>query len=584
MSKNKEVEKFTSEVEDAVNSGMTPVGGDGNILNFINEHAYESGFGNSYDPEDPVHQRMQSECQGCGDGRRSGTLMGTDATMLDYSQQQFIPVPSAGTEGLGYAVWGPMNAMPSAIFKASAAHPFTASALDYVERTLFGLGPRIMYRISRYSGGTVTHEEVPYEEAEVFLRAEVVRLLGKLEEMDNGLDPKIYGFTSSKTYAEQIREEYRQSLQRAREALYSYLDTKERLERFLENNNISILYKKWIADTIRLGICFPMIGLSRGRAGKWNPEIVQVDMRDACVMRLEQRNPDDGYDVENVYYSEVWRDEANGHLVSSEYVAYPALMPERALGKLRDTVKRNQRTKASDRPYWFCCPNYNPTPTKPYYPQPSWWSVFPSQVYQYASTIIYDKASARRNSTMWGKILFINTAYLAQIYAQAGDAGKTQEGQRKIRMGIYKRVEDFLRRRDNNGKLLVMDSYPSADEKQMIDSVRIVDVPSPAAAQASASEIAEIASLISYSFGVNMDLVGSRPGTASGGSGTAQRELHLLKNGQLSSERMTFTDFWNNFVFRFNGYDRHFVMTVPYPTLTTLDNSKTGIQVLSDSE
>lgn len=186
---------------------------------------------------------------------------------------------------------------------------------------------------------------------------------------------------------------------------------------------------------------------------------------------------------------------------------------------------------------------------------------------------------------MWGKILFINISYLQQIFAQAGEEGKTKEGQKKIRQGIYKRVEDFLRRRDNNGKLLVMDSYPSSDEKQMIDSVRIVDVPAPStAASTSASEIAEIASLISYSFGVNMDLVGSRPGTSSSGSGTAQRELHLLKNGQLSSDRVGFTDFFNNFVFRFNGYDPRFVMTVPYPTLTTLDNSKTGIKVISDNE
>jgi len=450
-----------------------------------------------------------------------------------------------------------------------------------------------MYRISRYSGGTVTHEEIPYKDAEVYLRAEVARLCAKLdvltETMDNNPIERVVDMTASAKqpggYRKMLVQEYEGALLMAQEDLASYLKTKDRIDRFLNNNNIGLLYKKWIADTIRLGICFPMIGLSRGRSGKWSPEIARVEMRDACVMRLEQRNPDHEYEIDNVYYSEVWRDESATKLVGMEYVSYPALMPEHALKRLHEVVAASQRKKVSERPYWFCCPNYQPTPTKPYYPQPSWWSVFPSQVYQYASTIIYDKASARRNSTMWGKILFINTAYLQQVYAQMGEDGKTKEGQEKVRAGIYQRVEQFLRCRDNNGKLLVMDSYPSADEKQMVDSVRIVDVPSPSvAATTSASEIAEIASLISYSFGVNMDLVGSRPGTSGSGSGTAQRELHLLKNGQLSSDRASFVDFWNNFVFRFNDYDPHFVMTVPYPTLTTLDNSKTGIKVLSDNE
>lgn len=580
---------YKEEIKKIMGEGFTPVNGEGNI---INDLVYETGFGESFDSKDPVVQRLSAENSCMGDGRRSGILMGTNATMLDYPQQ-IMPIPSAGDPDLGYAVWGPANAMPSAIFKAAASHPFTASALDYMERTLFGLGPKVMYRISRYSGGTVTHEEVPYQDAEVYLRAEITRLYSKLDGLTDCDEGSPIGFAENllskpnetKSYKQKLVEATEQALERAQNDLEKYLQTRIKLERLLEDNNIGLLYKKWIADSIRLGICYPMIGLSRGKAGKWSPEIVRVEMRDACVMRLEERNPKNGLDIDHVYYSEVWRDDSATKLVSIEYVAYPCLMPEHALKKLKRTVDKNQRKKISERPYWFCCPSYQPSPTKPYYPQPSWWSVFPSQVYQYASTIIYDKASARRNSTMWGKILFINISYLQQIFAQAGEEGKTKEGQKKIRQGIYKRVEDFLRRRDNNGKLLVMDSYPSSDEKQMIDSVRIVDVPAPStAASTSASEIAEIASLISYSFGVNMDLVGSRPGTSSSGSGTAQRELHLLKNGQLSSDRVCFTDFFNNFVFRFNGYDPRFVMTVPYPTLTTLDNSKTGIKVISDNE
>lgn len=594
--------EFTRQWHQAEADGLVAVTSDGKLLG-----THVSGFGDNYDLDDPVTLRTKSESRMCGGGSQP-ILMGRSATMLDFGQQQFTNIPGVGTEGLGYARWGRGNALPLAMYQASASLPYTASALDFLDRTFFGLGAKPVYVIARSSGGTVTHEEVDYRDAEVYLHERVLQLMSKLEQLTSedtredgvitpspsddqssrvvslpglsGLSPS--GERGEGLYRPKLIKHLEGMLAVANADLEAYYASRAKIDNLIQSNNIPFFLKRWIYDTVRLGICFPLVGLSRDKAGDWKPQIASLEMRDACVMRLEQRDPARQFRINNVYWCEKWRDIPNGVFSDGDAVTFPCINPEHPLKDINDIVNSNKRTRVAERPYWLCYPCYTPTPTKDYYPQLPWWSIFPSQVYQYAATMIYDKATAKQNSTMWGKILFINTAYLAQIFAQAGEEGKTAEGQAKIRKSIYDSVENFLKRRDNNGKLLVMDSYPSADEKQMIDSVRIVDVPRNDDVKASASEIAEICSLVSFSLGVNMDLVGSRPWSTSSATGTAQRELHLLKNGQLSPDRVTFTDFFDHFVFPFNGIDPHFRMRLFYPTLTTLDNSKTGTVEQSD--
>ena len=614
--------EFTHEVERAHNDGMCAIDPDGNIIFDVSNistcrdiaskpiddmlsgmETAEADKIKSYDENGHPILNQQSVFGGsCG-----GLLITGNASVLDWSQHSYVPVHGCGTDHLGYVVWGYGNTWPGQVFRSAANLPVVASIIDYMERTLFGLGPQVMYCITRYSGGTVTHEEVPYKDAEVYLKERVAQILGKLEAYDDD-EPKdavsdtirkAEGFIAegspqkSKSYRQRMIEHYEMELHEAEAELDKYRKDVEFLDSFLERNNLSYFYKRWNADVVRLGICWPMVGLERGRADRWEvdenggktrkPRIVDIDIRESDVMRFEQPNVNNGMKIEHVYYSERFRTDPNGLMAAGDIVAYPSIMPDHAFTDLRNNVTANAKKPISERECWFCCPNYHPTPTKPVYPQMPWWSIFPSQVYQYACTLIYDKNSARRNSTMWGKILFINTAYLSMIFNQAGEKGKTPEGQQEIRNAIYGSVENFLRNRDNNGKLLLMDSYPSADESKMMDSIRIVDVPRNADYKASEKELSEIYSLISMSCGVQMPLIGSSP-VSKEITGTAQRTMHLLKNGQLAPDRITFTDFFNKFIFRYNELSHKFKMVVNYPTLTTLDNSKTGTIDMHDGK
>lgn len=518
------------------------------------------------------------------DGMRRGGLMGNDATMLDYSQSVSIPIEGAGTEGLGFIPWGRHNDLPTKIFRISASLPYTAQALQYLADTATALGPRLMYQLARYSGGTVTDEMIPYENAGVWLRQRERELMEKLisltpsEPSASSALSAPSAFITPSALNTSLRASYEQELSQIQEDYKEWLRTMEEVKEFHERNNLDQHYHHCMEEDVRLDIYFPTVGLSRGGSGKWNPRIVAIDVLDAACTRFEEK--DENWKINCVYFSKRWRDDvfvskANAvvNAANGEVVTYPVSLPEHNFTDITEYAKANQRTRVGSRQLWWCCPLYNPTPTKEYYPQPAWWSIFPSQVFQYASTLIYDKAIARKNSTMWGKILFINTSFLQTVFMQLGIEGD-QEKQKEYRQKIYQKVDDFLRRRDNNGKLLVMDSYMSADEKNLIDSVRIVDVPQASEKDSDASlQIAT--SAVFFALGVHPALVGAEPGKT-GNSGTFQRELHLLKVTQLSSRQRRYLAFLNS-IARFNGWDPHAVYVIKQATLTTLDNSKTGV-------
>jgi hypothetical protein len=216
----------------------------------------------------------------------------------------------------------------------------------------------------------------------------------------------------------------------------------------------------------------------------------------------------------------------------------------------------------------------------PYYPRPAWWSIFPSMVYEYARTLIVDKAIARNNATMWSKIIFIDQEYLSRIFDMQG--AETPEEQEKIRNDIYHRVNTLLQRKENNGKTLLMDKYLGPDGKTVQYSIEIVDVPQPSSGAETKDELEEISSIIFFAFGVHPALIGATPGKSGSTGGTFQRELMLIKQNLLDPARSLYLKFLQN-IYAFNGWDSdHAVWKVSDLVLTTLDRSKTGTEEVTN--
>ena len=480
-------------------------------------------------------------------------------SMFDAKQSNPKPVQKEGRKSaLGYIPWGPADNLPNQIFRYAGALPYTAAALRYLIDLTVGLGPALTYRWTRWTGGTVRTDNIPWEDAGVMLRARIDELERQRQER---------GFITFP--GNQPDKE----LEQLKKDLKEWDRTDVEVKEFMQNNNLEHHFQKCMTDYHHLGIFFPTYGLTRGRTGGWNPKIVRVGHIPAICARLEQM--DEQWRVNHVFFSELWRRDTTPELEHKDYVEYPALMPDDDLSHLREVVKANQHTQVRRRPLWFCAPSFQPTMGAPYYPRMAWWSIFPSLIYEYASTLVFDKAVARKNATMWGKIIFINLSYLKQIYNQLG--ADTPEKQEEVKRKIYESVNEFLKRRENNGKTLVLESFLSQDEKTLWKSVEIVDVPQAASGAQTKDELEEISSIIFFALGVHPALIGATPGKSGSTGGTFQRELQLLKMQQISPIQRLYLRFLQN-IARFDGWDHHAEWIIRQQVLTTLDRSGTGLE------
>ena len=516
--------------------------------------------------------------------------------MFDSKQSNPTPVENAGTPGFGYIPWGPDNDLPNKIYNLVASLPYTAAAIKFLIDVTVGRGPKLMYKWARYAGGTVEEELVPYEHAGVLLRNRIRELRNELTRHNSDFSEEGGEEGSQKTSSpppgsailwndaigsnpdnagkepEPGTLEYEISqLERDYKIWAGVLPEHER---FVSENNLTLHFLECMTDYMHMDIYLPTVGFEIGKAGEWNPKIRAVDrIQDVCG-RLEQM--DSMLRVNYVYYSEKWRQDSTAELGGKDIVAYPAVQNKTMLNGWRKIVEKNKRTRVKERPSWVACPIRYPSMQNPYYPRPPWWSIFTSMVYNYASTLVVDKAIARENAVMWSKLIFIDQDYLARICDLEG--AETTEEQEKIRNDIYNRVNKLLQNKENNGKSLMMDKYVAADGKTVHYSIEIVDVPQPASGADTKDELEEISSIIFFAFGVHPALIGATPGKSGSTGGTYQRELMLIKQNLLDPARSLYLKFLQN-IYAFNGWDSaHAVWKVSDLVLTTLDRSKTGTE------
>jgi hypothetical protein len=287
--------------------------------------------------------------------------------------------------------------------------------------------------------------------------------------------------------------------------------------------------------------------------------------------------------IHHCYFSDQWRTlSANGikkmttvaNPESQKITMYQAAMPQSLLHELRYIVESNQKTAAGRRPMWVVCPTFFPSLNKPYYPQPAWWSVFTSKAFDFSATILYDKYKQRENSTSWGKIIYISLDYLNMIFADEGIGGD-KDAQEKYIEELDNNVEQFLQRRENNGKMMrqFMWTDQKGDEHYNVKIVDVADTKQDEV-KAGKDELELSTSPIFLALRVDPRLVGV-PMVHSSNGGTALREMALLKQQQLNPKQKLYESFLNAIV-RFNQWSERAEFHIKQQTFTTLDNSKTG--------
>ena len=474
-------------------------------------------------------------------------------------------VDKVGAKDRGYINWGANNQLPNLVALYTSLLPYTAAGVKFNADVAHGLGPVPVYRYHHFSNQTVMTKEVDYRAAGMLIRSQIVELTRQqtaaLREEDT-------------TTAEAI------SLQIARleEDYKEWRETNEFLEIFLRDNNLNTIFLKLFADMCHLGICFPELQLDAQRSeAVWRPRITHLRHRSALTCRLERM--DDEGRIRHIYVSNRWLDHSSKDANDDFAIdALPALDPDAPAASLEEVVAQTRLggKKESRRPTRVILPSAYNTMGRPYYPQPSWWTVFGGKIYSYASSIISDRVTRRENNNMWGKIVYIHALYRKELYDRA--AATTDEERAKIDDKLNAQINEFLRDKRNNGKILHTDSLLTPDGRE-IDAVRIVDVPNVAQGEANANrtELEEVASIIFFALEIHPDLIGASPGSKSSSGGTYQREMYEMKKLLMAPTQQivlgalrTMSDF--------NKLDRNLVWRIRSVSLTTLDRNKTGLE------
>lgn len=536
---------------------------------------------------DFIHAQLQTASSAFDGGNGGKHRVAT--AFSSSGQEHKGGVDNIGTKDLGWMDWGAGNNIPNVVSLLSSILSYTAAGWKFNNDLCIGRGPEPMYHYTQYVGGNITEKDIPYLSADKLIRGLII---DKQRELRNISPSNDLSFSENSDFNvdddEDIKRTLKEEISELQKDLEQWKTTSEELREFLNNNNLKHVYLSLSGDMQMLWMCFPEILLNQQAiddkgnpvdSKTWKPKAVGLSYRPAHSCRLERMDKDNR--INYVYVSNSWMDQpfvtSNG--TDASFAAYPALSPTSPVADLQKAVREARQSNVSkeERPTRFIFPSYYPTVGRPYYPVPSWHSIFSGDIYEYLSTIISDRYNRKKNSNIIGRIIYIHNAFLQQLFVQE-KVGSNTAKQDEIRDKLYKEINTWLGNRDNSGQSLIAFTFIGTDGKEH-KSFEIVEVESSSkdSVAANEKETAEVSSIIFMSMGLDSQLLGSSPLSLLGkGGGTDLRERYLLKQIQMSPTQQILLQALE-VVSRFNEWDDHLRWQIGREVMTTLDRSKTGI-------
>lgn len=539
--------------------------------------------------------------------------------LLHVSSGVAQPVKAVNGHEGNMITWGIGNKIPNVVSLLCSLLPYTAAALKWNIDLCTGMGPRPMYAYTQYVGGNITEKTIKYEDAGTLLRGMIRDLQLQLVKLENEhpelleestvpvmtfVDGKMTEEKPKKSAAEQMRDDINEQIEGLRKDLAIWEQTNTEVQAFLQNNNLLQTFQQLYSDMLQYNICFPEFELQQtylvdsGRkdekgkpimqsvpASMWAPKVVGLKWRNAKTIRLEQLTNQNR--IEHVYISNQWLSSPEQTVPTKDgdfkIDALPALTYQSPATDL-ERLARDARTahaRKDARPTHVVMPVAYNEYGHPYYPIPAWYSIFSGDVYTYASLLIADRKKRRDNANVIGRILYLNDTYMQRLYMQRGC--DTDDKKKALFKEVIDSINSFLKNRDNMGEPLLAYTFTDADGK-IYKSWEIVEVQENNASQAEANkeELAEISSIILFTWGVDSTLIGNTPGTTVRSGGTDLRERYLLKQINMSTMQSLVMNTLNVVNIR-NQWDPHLTWQIKKEVLTTLDNSKTGITSAEES-
>ena len=489
---------------------------------------------------------------------------------------------SCGSKDLGYISWGADNYLPNRVAILTEMLPYMSASHKFNVDLVTGIGVEPTFCYTQYVGGNITEKEIAYSSAGELLKGWKLDVLRELSKY-----PEIEGDDNS----------YRKALETRLAEIEDQLQTWERVSKevdaFFERNNTLQTFLHTAADQVLLGMSFPEIDVQQSyidpatkhevKTFAWRPKAVDIRWRSAMTCRVEKM--DNEGKINYIYVSNQWLNPNEQQSTTDFGIdAIRALDPLSPTENLKSILRKTRQANVhrNNRPTRFILPTRIASPGRPYYPVPPHYSVFAGRIYDYAFTMIEDRAIAKKNANVIGYVIYVHNDYLRQLYDQ--EKADTPELRAASRDRLFAEINTFLTNRDNHGKPLVAIEFRDADGKTA-KAWEIVEIEKNRknTVEANERELQEISSIIFFSWGVDARLIGNSPGDVSSSGGTDLRERYLLKQIQMSSTQQLLLRPY--YVVRdINEWDpQHLRFRIKREVLTTLDNSKTGITTAQDN-
>ena len=329
---------------------------------------------------------------------------------------------------------------------------------------------------------------------------------------------------------------------------------------FFERNDIPMFVMQQLTDVLHYYNAFPELAYSPD--GK---RIATVRHREAVFSRWSIMNAKG--QINYHYYCSDWKDNAT----SKNIIATRVLDEFDPITELKMYSAKKER---------LIFPVYMPSPGRPYYSRPEWYSIFQSGWYDHSCLVPKLKKAILKNQLGVKYIIYISPKYFDELCKKEGiDRNDRQKYQDRINQEV-KSFENFLSGADNANKAILATKELLATASGSTESkwIEIVPVANDLKGGEYIDDTESTANIICYAMGVHSALIGATPGkNANTIAGSNARELYMIKQALMRPivDRVMRT---LRVVKIFNNWDEDILITIPEYIFTTLDQNKSGKQ------
>jgi len=332
-------------------------------------------------------------------------------------------------------------------------------------------------------------------------------------------------------------------------------------QEFFERNDIPMFYLEQLTDMV-----YFHNGWSELIPDANSNTIYSIRHKEAIFSRWSVMNRKGVIDTH--FYAANWKDTpAKSDITASQVIdEFNALVDAKAritLGKRR-----------------MIYPIYMPSPGRPYYPRPDWYSLFESGWYDHSIAIPALKKAIMKNNLGVKFIIYISPRYWEEILNTAKVDKSNPIKVKEIKDGEVKAMTEFLSGAESAAKAIItMQEYlPSGSTAILHKWIEVVPVKNDISGGEFISDIETVANIMSYAMGVHPSLIGAVPGkNGSSMGGTDKRELFLMKQA-LMKPLMDRCLRPLQLIRQVNEWKPDRTIVVPEYVFTTLDQNKSGKQ------